>query len=120
MKALSIRCPYSHEIFTGVKNIEYRSWQTSYRGDLLICSSAAPKINNMVPGHAIIVCKLDGIEYVDDCYEWYLTGFRYIKPFKVRGKLGLYNVDDKLIEYIDRKEATEIYNNLAYKNKKRG
>ena len=42
MKALSIKQPWAEMIRRGMKKIEVRSWQTSYRGDLLICSSAKP------------------------------------------------------------------------------
>ena len=43
MKALSVRQPWAHLIASGEKIIEVRSWQTDYRGKLLICSSAAEK-----------------------------------------------------------------------------
>ena len=40
MKVLSIRQPFASLIAAGIKQIETRSWRTSYRGDLLIHSSA--------------------------------------------------------------------------------
>lgn len=43
MKALSVRQPWAHLIASGEKSIEVRSWQTDYRGKLLICSSQAEK-----------------------------------------------------------------------------
>ena len=43
MKALSVRQPWAHLIASGEKTIEVRSWQSDYRGKLLICSSAAEK-----------------------------------------------------------------------------
>ena len=49
MKALSIQNPYAHIILCGEKTIENRTWKTKYRGDLLICSSASPKIENTIP-----------------------------------------------------------------------
>jgi len=42
MKALSIKQPYATSILRGTKTIELRSWQTAYRGDLLICTSQTP------------------------------------------------------------------------------
>jgi len=39
MKALSISPEYALEILAGRKTIEYRSWKTNHRGDLLICST---------------------------------------------------------------------------------
>ena len=43
MKALSIKEPYISEIISGEKTMEYRSWPTKHRGDLLLCGSASPK-----------------------------------------------------------------------------
>lgn len=40
MKALSVRQPWALEINDGVKNLEFRTWKTDYRGPLLICASS--------------------------------------------------------------------------------
>lgn len=61
MKAISIRNPYAHEILCGIKEYEFGTWKTDYRGDLLICSSAKPKIENTISGHALCVVRLDDI-----------------------------------------------------------
>ena len=42
MKALSIKQPWANFILDGSKTIEIKSWQTLYRGDLLICASQTP------------------------------------------------------------------------------
>jgi hypothetical protein len=42
VKALSVRQPWATLICTGDKTIEWRSWQTKYRGELLICASGTP------------------------------------------------------------------------------
>jgi len=39
MKAISIRQPWASLIVAGIKDIENRSWQTKYRGKLLIHAS---------------------------------------------------------------------------------
>lgn len=117
MKALSIRNPYAHEILCGEKEIEYRTWQTKHRGDLLICSSKLPKIKNTISGHALCVANLSdcvritadnyseyGVSRSDadeTLYAWLLDDVRVIKPFAVKGKLHLFDVDDELIEIID-------------------
>lgn len=121
MKAISIKPHFAHQILCGTKRTEYRTWQTKHRGDLLICSSAAPKEKGTISGHALIVCRLAAVEPlskrelkqigIDEqpekpIYGWRLTDFRTIKPFPVKGKLNLFNVDDKLIEYIDEEHMT--------------
>lgn len=144
MKAISIRNPFAHQIMCGLKEYEFRSWQTNYRGDLLICSSAAPKIKNTISGHALCVVRLNDVIEVttknyrdfglnredveDKLYAWHLTDVRGIKPFPVKGKLNFYYVDDELIEVIDNgedmtdEEAFAMYQKyiepLLYKGKK--
>ena len=122
MKAISIRNPFAHFILCDEKTIEVRTWQTEYRGDLLICSSANPKIKDTISGHALCVARLDSIEpfkkeHLDaacigdmpegKAYAWHLTDVRAIKPFAVKGKLNFFNVDDSLIEVVDDENMTD-------------
>ena len=39
MKALSVKEPWASLIRSGKKTIETRTWNTNYRGKLLICTS---------------------------------------------------------------------------------
>lgn len=134
MKAISIRNPFAHLILCGEKEYEYRTWQTDYRGDLLICSSARPKIKNTVMGHALCIVRLDDIAEVTaknyaefdldekpdgKLYAWHLTNLRVINPFPVKGKLNFFEVDDSLIKIFDDgsdnltdEEAEKWYNEV--------
>lgn len=131
MKAISIRNPWAHMILCEEKPYEFRSWRTDYRGDLLICSSANPKVKNTIMGHALCVVRLNDIievtakNYRDfglsrsdlsdgKLYAWQLTDVRAIKPVPVKGKLNFFNVDDSLIEIVNDEnfsdqEAQEWY-----------
>ena len=104
MKAISLKDPWATMVMKGEKTIETRVWQTEYRGKLLICASAAPK--SEVSGNAIAIAdlvdcrpmtKADEIQACCDVYprarSWILHNVRAIKPFKVKGKLGLFEVD---------------------------
>ncbi|SDB66652.1 ASCH domain-containing protein [Butyrivibrio sp. INlla16] len=120
MKALSIHPYYAMAIIAGQKTVEIRSWETNYRGDILICSTAK-KQRGTIPGHALGVvtledvrrfekkdCKpalLDPKDYVYHCidYAWILTNVRPIKPVPVKGKLSLWNYDGA-IEFIPESE----------------
>lgn len=126
LKAITLHPYWALEVFCLDKTIECRSWQTDYRGDLLICSSAK-KIKGCISSHALIVCELSKIEPFTkkhlkvaemnempekESYAWHLTNFRDIIPFYVKGQLRLFDVDDNLIKYLVAKteeEADENY-----------
>ena len=61
MKALSIKEPWASLIAAGVKSIETRSWQTSYRGELAIHASLA-KVNTADPLMGQLLSLLPGRE----------------------------------------------------------
>lgn len=132
MRSLSVRNPYATMIMSDNKPYEFRTWHTDYRGDLLICSSANPKIKNMINGHALCVVRLNdvlevtaknykefGLDERPDgkLYAWQLTDIRLVKPFAVKGKLNFFETDDSLIEIYDDgtdsmsdEEAEEAFN----------
>lgn len=103
MKALSVKEPWASLIASGEKTMETRTWKTSYRGDLLICASQRPP--SPVSGCAVAIVELidcrpmvQGDELWAKCriypgaYVWVFRNVRTIKPFPVKGKLGLFNV----------------------------
>lgn len=131
MKALSVKNPFAGLIAHKLKPIETRTWDTKYRGDLLICSSKigipeshldrvayrAIKENKgnfeESDGYALCVVNLSKIitmmgihermaccELYPGAYSWFLDNVRLIKPFQVKGQLGIFEVDDKLIQYL--------------------
>lgn len=100
MKALSLWPGYALEVLSGEKTIEYRTWRTHHRGDLLICATAK-KVSGTIPGHALVVVNLvDVIKKGDRDFEWIFTDPRPIYPLPVKGQQGLFNVDDSKIKYI--------------------
>ncbi|WP_029318848.1 ASCH domain-containing protein [Butyrivibrio sp. AE3004] len=111
MKALSVHPYYAMAIISGRKTIEIRSWDTAYRGDILICSTAK-KQRGCISSHALGVVTLKDIRRFDrgDCegsllppedyvyhyfvdYAWVLENPRPIIPFEIKGKLSLWNYD---------------------------
>ena len=121
MKALSIHPEPAMMIFAKKKTIEVRTWKTSYRGDILICSTNH-KIKDTIPGHALCVVTLTDIVPLEkkhckaamiheSCFEtglygWELDNVRYIKPIPLKGRLSLWNYDGE-IEYIEEPESDE-------------
>lgn len=103
MKALSIKEPWASLILTGRKTIETRTWCTKYRGQLLLCCSKKP--GSRISGCAFATASLldcrpmfkeDESKTLCDlyprAYSWILVGIEPVIPFKVKGKLRLFNV----------------------------
>lgn len=118
MKALSVRGDYVMDMITGKKKIEYRTWYTKYRGDLLMCSTAK-KIAGTAPGYALCVVNLYDVEYseLDDLYYWHIKDVRVIKPIHIKGQLKLFNVPDKLIKPISKEQFDDEIKKYIYKPK---
>jgi hypothetical protein len=126
MKALTIKQPYAQAVADGIKTLEVRSWQTSHRGALIICASAAPKtefwsddnfeppiIRQLYAGCVLAqvnvvdvrpMVKADEyeggafIEYQKGAFVWVLehTGINY-RPDAVTGKLKLFEIDESAL-----------------------
>lgn len=127
MKALCVKSPWSVLIWSGLKTIETRTWKTKYRGDLLICNSKKPaKAEGLIinpgktaqlrsiefpKGGAVCVARLVDCRLMtkadekDACcrrypgaYAWVLKDIEPIKPFSVKGQLGLFDVNTTVEE----------------------
>lgn len=131
MKALSIKQPWASLIAAGHKTVECRTWKTSYRGPLLICSSKNDfEINDKLiapGGHAlgivelIDVCPmtkadlvsayLPEIWYADALkgYAWHIKKLYEIKPVPIKGKLNLFNADVPLDPLPDNFKDHTVY-----------
>lgn len=113
MKAISIKNPYAYDLVVGQKTlipdepfdaqanplVEWRSWGTRYRGDLLICASASPKVPMMFSGHALGIVELFDCKWRrvpgtwDMAYAFLCRNPRpLLKPFPLKGQLQLYEV----------------------------
>lgn len=110
MKTLSIRQPWADLIIRGIKDVENRTWTTTYRGPLLIHAS-----KGFVPGHAVrlygpqheweqggIVGMVDLVDVVrdstspwaqqtKDIWHWLLANPRRVAFTPTAGKLNLYD-----------------------------
>ena len=104
-KALSLKQPWANMICSGEKTIETRTWNTHYRGDLVICSSQSPKVEPY--GCALCIVELYGTEPMTKAHEkgaccdvydrawaWHLRSIRPLKkPVPVKGKLGIFDLE---------------------------
>jgi len=124
VKAISVKQPFAFLISTGSQAIEVRSWSTPYRGDLVVCASSQPALHRremkeieddwgftFLYGQALCVVRLADVrrmrkgdealagmvEIDPEAYSWVLEDIRPIVPFPLKGKRGLFDVDDTLI-----------------------
>lgn len=119
-KALTVKNPYAEWIAQGKKKIEVRSRNTSHRGELVICSSKSPEIQEMMSGCMLAIVdlyKTVPLENLTDeewkltCipdeqkeeligqkhYGWFLKDVVRIVEYPVSGNLGIWNlVVDKM------------------------
>jgi len=105
--------PFGQFVRDGKKTIETRVWKPPYLGPVLfVCAKKPPSPET---GMALCVAevthfrKMVEADEVAACcsiyagaWAWILTNVRRIKPFPVRGQLGLFNVPDELIIYEER------------------
>jgi hypothetical protein len=104
MRALSLKQPWANLILSGKKTIETRTWGTSYRGDIVICSSKNPKISPT--GVALCVVELYDVRPMNmedeeaacikvfpKAHSWFIRNVRKIDPpIPVKGQLGLFEL----------------------------
>lgn len=123
MKTLTIKQPWASLIIDGYKDIENRTWKTSYRGDLLIHAAkyddninlimlpkeirnALAKLPKNLP-HSAILGKVtlydikkstedkDNVWGDENCYHWKIKDpIKFAKPIEnVDGKLSIWDYD---------------------------
>jgi hypothetical protein len=97
MVALSVRQPHASQIAQGRKNVEYRSWGTKHRGDLLIvAASYRPRLRQhrgLPRGCAICLVKLvDVVEVEPGLHAWMLSNPRVFPSIPVKGRQRLWSV----------------------------
>jgi hypothetical protein len=120
-KVLTVRQPWAHLIIAGIKPIENRVWQTSYRGTILIHAGQSydrwPDLERefeIDPKRLVYGAVIGSVELIDIVtehpspfffgpYGWVLQSPRPIDPVPLRGQLRLFNAQLKLKIQKDRK-----------------
>ena len=109
--ALSVKQPWANLIAARLKTVETRTWETRYRGELLIVSSARPPI--FPSGCAVALATLadcrpmqvqdQGPAYCPPypgAWAWVLQNVRPVRPVPLRGHLGVYSVTIPPVECV--------------------
>ena len=109
IKALLVDQPFAWAISENEKKIEIRSWQTKYRGDLLICSTKkkfkfdgeilpagkALCIANLVDCRPMVESdsELALVDKIDkNMFSWVFGAILLFTPFLIVGKQRLFDV----------------------------
>jgi len=136
-KILSVHQPFAWLIVNGVKQIEYRSWKTKYRGPLLIhaCGKApkdaipvvfkalreigdppleADEIDDVTRTGALVgVVELVDCVASNGAFEWILENPRMIEPIPWSGRLGLTPApNNQHVAYLD----SDTQNNVTQRD----
>lgn len=120
MKIISIRQPFAQLIVTGAKDVENRTWPTTYRGPVLIHASLKPdaitereigwRFGVRWPAEQPLGAVV-GVAEIVDCTQdhpsrWYVPGHwafvlanarRFVTPVRWTGALGLRSAPAELL-----------------------
>lgn len=122
MKVLSVRQPWAHAILHLGKNVENRSWATTYRGPVAIHASKTPAkagtflelgITRSAVTYGAVVGVVQLVDARRDMHEhslwaepgkrhWVLDQPQCIEPIPHMGRLRLYDADDLLRQRVLR------------------
>ena len=116
MRALSVRQPWAGLILSGRKTLEIRSWSTTHRGPLVICSCSQPFKGYKAEKSdlACILCLVDLIDvspwepsglpascipgdWFPGQMAWALDNPRPLERLPFKGKLGLFQIAPDLV-----------------------
>ena len=127
MKVLTIKEPWASLIVQGFKKYEFRSWRTNYRGKILIHAGLSKENIEKYKDYNLDISsgEIIGEAYITECifvdekldknlrkidekiygnnhvglYAFKLDKIKkYDKKIKAKGKLGLWNYDEKIQE----------------------
>jgi hypothetical protein len=123
MKALSVQQPWAQLIANGEKSLEVRIRRTHYRGPLVICASGRPAPLHVAELYSLsmlrakaprgcTICIVDLVDCIEGKPEhaahtggvdptgqwcWVLKNPRALEQRPVKGWLGIFDIDPKLV-----------------------
>lgn len=118
MKALALEPFYATLVAAGEKDKEYRSWNTKYRGDLLICSTLKKDLEMFPRSYALCIVEISDTTKTKTGFTWCLKNLRHIKPFKVRCNQRIFNIDcnPEIIHFENTEELLAYWESLKIAN----
>lgn len=110
---LSIQQPWASLVAYG-EHVETRSWDTSYRGQLIICATAKKMVldgDELPHGVAIATVEMTGTRKTKDGYEWIFENTSQIYPVPVKGKQRIFTLpqDIEIIYLHEDDDHVEVF-----------
>jgi ASCH domain len=114
VKALTIRQPWASLIMAGIKDVEDRSWRTTYRGRLIVHAGRIDRLPMLEHGHLLaaqppagaVIGTVEVVGCVRDydspwalrgLWHWVLADPQPLDdPVPFTGRLGLWNLSAEL------------------------
>ncbi len=109
--ALFLRQPYANDLSTGFKSIEIRSHGTSYRGEVLVCSTPTHEYPRMQAGCSVGIAELYDIKPVAELTdeEWNKTRVPRHRRKKIAGGYAwFFRNQQRIIEYPVRNPRRKV------------
>ena len=101
---LSIRQPWA-SLVAYCEHVEYRTWDTSYRGQLIICATAKKVVlegDELPHGVAIATVEMTGTRKNKNGFDWIFDNTRQIYPVPVKGKQRIFTLPQDIdIRYLN-------------------
>jgi hypothetical protein len=121
LNALTVKQPAAAAILAGVKQIEYRTWSTTYRGLLAIHAGRTPDPDPgpyaEVQGADVLAAVLGTVcltacdwSEEDSCYHWLLSDPRPLTvPHHVKGRQSLWTIPPAVVDVRLARPGTFLY-----------
>jgi hypothetical protein len=130
MRVLTVRQPWAWAIFEAGKDVENRTWSTSYRGELAIHAGLAidghagfflpmgramsdRRIGMLAPPRGEIVGVVDLVDVVTDSMSEWAQGDRYhfilanprrlTRPLQIRGQQGIRDLPSDVARLVEER-----------------
>jgi hypothetical protein len=97
MKTITVDPQYLVDIMIGQKTTDVKTETTDFRGDILVASNGIRQSGLPTRMAGAVVALTDVVELADGRFEWQFTLRNLVRPFRVVGQAGLFDVDENVI-----------------------
>lgn len=107
LRVLTLRPDMAAAVFRSGKDVENRTWNTKYRGRLIIHAGAPIKAVLGTVNLLDVVTDSESPWAIPGQYHWLIEGPRAVWSWEVPGRQGLWKPSADLVEFLSRRGALE-------------